>query len=60
MSSVALFIRQTHYRAIFSMAMGATGGAGNVLVTLTVQTPEARYAEMKPVFDEIINSYANA
>jgi hypothetical protein len=48
---------ETHFRVIFSMALGATGGAGNVLVTLTAQTPESRYTEMKPIFDDIIESY---
>eukprot|EP00568_Trieres_chinensis_P001823 CAMPEP_0183305276 /NCGR_PEP_ID=MMETSP0160_2-20130417/10070_1 /TAXON_ID=2839 ORGANISM="Odontella Sinensis, Strain Grunow 1884" /NCGR_SAMPLE_ID=MMETSP0160_2 /ASSEMBLY_ACC=CAM_ASM_000250 /LENGTH=271 /DNA_ID=CAMNT_0025468453 /DNA_START=122 /DNA_END=937 /DNA_ORIENTATION=- len=46
-----------HFRTIFSLANGATGGAGGVLVTVTAQTPESRYDEMKPVFDEIIDSY---
>ena len=48
---------ETHFRAIFTLALGATGGAGNVLVTLTAQTPEYRYKEMKPVIDNIIESY---
>ena len=48
---------ETHFRAIFSLALGATGGAGNVLITLTAQTPEHCYKELKPVFDNIIESY---
>ena len=51
---------QTHFRTIFSLATGATGGAGNVLVTITAQTPESEYSSMKPLFDEIIKSYSTA
>jgi hypothetical protein len=50
---------QTHFRTIFSLATGATGGAGNVLVTITAQTPESEYNSVKPLFDEIIKSYNN-
>ena len=48
---------QTRFRTIFSLATGATGGAGNVLVSVTAQTPEADYESLKPLFDEIIESY---
>lgn len=48
----------THFRTIFTLQGGATGGAGSVLVTITAQTPEARYETVKPVFDDVINSYA--
>lgn len=51
---------ERHFRTIFALAQGATGGAGGVLVTLTAQTPESRYGEMKGVFDEIIDSYGKA
>lgn len=47
----------THFRTIFSLATGATGGAGNVLVTITAQTPETDYASMKPLFDKVLASY---
>ncbi|KAG7356413.1 photosystem II oxygen evolving complex protein PsbP [Nitzschia inconspicua] len=49
---------ETHFRTIFSLATGATGGAGNVLVTITAQTPESEYNAMKPLFDDVIKSYA--
>lgn len=48
---------QTHYRAIFALAQGATGGAGSILVTLTIQTPESRYKELKPIIDKMVDSY---
>jgi len=48
---------ERHFRSIFTLAQGATGGAGANLVTITVQCPESRYAEMKPTFDAIIESY---
>eukprot|EP00534_Pseudo-nitzschia_fraudulenta_P016731 CAMPEP_0201251600 /NCGR_PEP_ID=MMETSP0852-20130820/66438_1 /ASSEMBLY_ACC=CAM_ASM_000632 /TAXON_ID=183588 /ORGANISM="Pseudo-nitzschia fraudulenta, Strain WWA7" /LENGTH=161 /DNA_ID=CAMNT_0047551203 /DNA_START=523 /DNA_END=1008 /DNA_ORIENTATION=- len=51
---------KTHFRTIFSLATGATGGAGNVLVSITVQTPEADYSSMEPLFSNILNSYKNA
>ena len=47
----------THFRTIFSLAQGATGGAGAVLVTITLQTPEENYAGAKTLFDSIIDSY---
>lgn len=47
----------THFRTIFSLATGATGGAGNLLVTITAQTPEADYVSMKPLFDKVLDSY---
>ena len=49
---------ERHFRSIFTLAQGATGGAGAILVTITVQCPESRYGEMKPTFDAIIDSYA--
>jgi hypothetical protein len=49
---------ETHFRTIFALATGATGGAGNVLVTITAQTPESEYGSMKTLFDDVIKSYA--
>jgi len=46
-----------HFRTIFSLAQGATGGAGAVLVSITTQTTSDRYDGLKDTFDEIINSY---
>lgn len=48
---------ERHFRSIFTLAQGATGGAGANLVTITVQCPESRYGEMKPTFDAIVESY---
>jgi len=48
---------KTHFQTIFSLAIGATGGAGNLLVTITVQSPEADYDSMKPLFTKILDSY---
>ncbi len=48
---------ETHFRTIFSLATGAAGGAANVLVSITAQTPEADYEAMKPLFDRIMDSY---
>ena len=48
---------QTRFRTIFALANGATGGAGSVLVSITAQTQEADYETIKPLFDEIIESY---
>jgi hypothetical protein len=48
---------QTHFRTIFTLATGATGGAGSVLVSITAQTPETEYSTMKPTFDQILDSY---
>ena len=48
----------THFRTIFTLRQGATGGAGAVLVTVTAQTAESRYRkELEGVFDRIINSF---
>lgn len=49
---------ETHFRTIFTLATGATGGAGSVLVTITAQTPESDYTDMKALFDDVIKSYA--
>lgn len=46
-----------HFRSIFYLSAGGTGGAGSVLVTLTAQTPQSRYDEMKPIFDQIMDSF---
>jgi hypothetical protein len=56
--SVAGVQPPTHYRVIFSLRQGATGGAGGVLVTVTAQTPEASYNQNKALFDQIIDSYS--
>jgi len=48
---------KTHFRTIFSLAEGATGGAGSILVSITVQTPEEDYKAMEPLFSKILDSY---
>jgi hypothetical protein len=49
---------ETHFRTIFALANNANvGGAGNVLVTITAQAPQADYGTVQSLFDEIINSY---
>jgi hypothetical protein len=48
---------KTHFRTIFSLAEGATGGAGSILVSITVQTPEEDYKAMEPLFTKILDSY---
>jgi len=51
----------THFRTIFTLQQGATGGAGAVLVTITLQTPEEMYnSNYKALFDQIIDSYGKA
>jgi PsbP len=50
----------THFRTIFTLQQGATGGAGAVLVTVTAQTPEKRYGELQSMFDQVINSYGKS
>ena len=49
----------THFRTIFTLQQGATGGAGAVLVTVTAQTPETRYVgeDLQSLFDQVIDSY---
>jgi hypothetical protein len=48
----------THVGTIFTLALGATGGVGAVLATITVQTPEERYQkDMKAVLETIMDSY---
>jgi|UniRef100_A0A8J9X9D9 hypothetical protein len=51
----------THFRTIFTLQQGATGGAGAVLVTLTAQCPEELYAtKYQSLFDSILDSYAKS
>mmetsp|Transcript_7752 Transcript_7752/g.22061 ORF Transcript_7752/g.22061 Transcript_7752/m.22061 type:complete len:229 (+) Transcript_7752:102-788(+) len=49
---------ETHFRTIFALATEAANGAGNVLVSITAQTPEAEYGAMQPLFDRVIASYS--
>jgi len=48
---------ERHFRTIFSLVQGGTGGAGSVLVTLTAQTSESKYNTMKGTFDQVIESF---
>jgi hypothetical protein len=47
----------THFRTIFTLQQGATGGAGAVLVTITAQMPEERYTTLRPVVDDVMASF---
>jgi hypothetical protein len=52
---------ETHVGTIFTLVQGATGGAGAVLVTATVQFPEERYGkDMKAVLETILDSYGKS
>ena len=50
---------KTHFKTIFSLLpkTGGSGAAGNVLLTITAQTPESEYDSLKPLFDDIIESF---
>lgn len=48
-----------HLRTIFTLILGATGGAGNVLVTVTAQSLDSNYGKVEKLFDQIFNSYAS-
>jgi PsbP len=48
---------ETHFRTIFALQQGATGGAGAVLITITAQTPESNYDNVKSTLDAIVDSY---
>jgi PsbP len=50
----------THFRTIFTLTQGATGGAGAVLVTITAQAPQNRYDAIQSTMDTIINSYGKS
>ena len=50
----------THFRTIFTLQQGATGGAGAVLVTITAQTTETNYDNLRPMFDDIVKSYGKS
>jgi len=51
---------EVHFRTIFTLQQGATGGAGAVLVTITAQTPETNYNNVKSTLDAIIDSYGKS
>jgi len=46
-----------HFRSIFYLSLGSTGGSGSYLVTISLQTPESEYLERKETFDQIISSF---
>ncbi|GAX14898.1 hypothetical protein FisN_29Lh117 [Fistulifera solaris] len=50
----------THFRAIFALQQGATGGAGSMLVTITAQTPESRYPVLQKTLDAIVDSFGKS
>jgi hypothetical protein len=47
---------KTHFRTIFSLS-SLPDSAGATLVTITAQAPEDKYSALKPLFDEIMDSY---
>ncbi len=47
----------THFRTLFALQQGATGGAGSLLVAITAQTPEERYGLLQKSFDAILDSF---
>jgi len=51
----------THFRTIFALQQGATGGAGAVLVTIAAQTPESKYSgTVKQTLDTVVDSYGKS
>lgn len=49
-------LKPQHFRTIFTL-LPLKGAAGLTLVTVTLQTTEERYGEMKGVFDGVVDSY---
>jgi len=49
-------LKPQHFRTIFTM-LPLQGAAGLTLVTVTLQTSEERYGEVKGIFDQVIESY---
>eukprot|EP00814_Leptocylindrus_danicus_P004880 CAMPEP_0116008912 /NCGR_PEP_ID=MMETSP0321-20121206/3132_1 /TAXON_ID=163516 /ORGANISM="Leptocylindrus danicus var. danicus, Strain B650" /LENGTH=258 /DNA_ID=CAMNT_0003477799 /DNA_START=82 /DNA_END=858 /DNA_ORIENTATION=- len=47
---------EMHYRSLWTLA-AKSGSAGTNLVTITLQTEEAKYEGLKQAFDEVINSF---
>lgn len=56
--SLARTLKRQHFRTIFTLLPPAgKASAGMTLVTITLQTSEDRYGDVKGVFDRIIDSY---
>lgn len=49
-------LKPQHFRTIFTM-LSLKGAAGLTLVTITLQTSEERYGDVKSIFDQVIDSY---
>lgn len=49
-------LKQQHFRTIFTL-LPLKGASGLTLVTVTLQTTEERYGDVKGVFDAVIDSY---
>eukprot|EP00585_Thalassiosira_rotula_P013333 CAMPEP_0196131334 /NCGR_PEP_ID=MMETSP0910-20130528/1392_1 /TAXON_ID=49265 /ORGANISM="Thalassiosira rotula, Strain GSO102" /LENGTH=279 /DNA_ID=CAMNT_0041390799 /DNA_START=10 /DNA_END=849 /DNA_ORIENTATION=- len=49
-------LKPLHFRTIFTL-LPLKGSAGNTLVTVTLQTTEERYKDVKGVFDGVVDSY---
>mmetsp|Transcript_25141 Transcript_25141/g.48099 ORF Transcript_25141/g.48099 Transcript_25141/m.48099 type:complete len:273 (+) Transcript_25141:153-971(+) len=49
-------LKPLHFRTIFTL-LPLKGSAGNTLVTVTLQTTEERYKDVRGVFDRVVDSY---
>ena len=54
--SLTKTLKPQHFRSIFTM-LPLKGAAGLTLVTITLQTSEERYGDVKGVFDSVIDSF---
>jgi len=52
-------LKPVHFRTIFTL-LPLKNSAGMTLVTITLQTTEERYGDVKGVFDDVVNSYGKA
>lgn len=55
-SAMEKTLKQQHFRTIFTL-LPLKGASGLTLVTVTLQTTEERYGDVKGVFDAVIDSY---
>lgn len=55
-SALTKTLKPQHFRTIFTL-LPLKDAAGLTLVTVTLQTSEERYADVKGVFDQVIDSY---
>jgi hypothetical protein len=56
--SLTRTLKRQHFRTVFTLLPPVgKASAGMTLVTITLQTSEDRYGDVKGVFDRIIDSY---